>query len=122
MATLKATGRTTDGSEFDGTTEGTDRVVPGKLFDARYVLTSVVFYTAGTIADLEIIFWDPINDERAGKIGGSGASEQTWSGELEVPLCSDGETSMEVRVITTTQSVHLAKLEIDGFIRGGRAG
>lgn len=114
---LTAKGRTTDGSEFDGTEDGVDRVVPGTLSgNQRYHLTSVVFSSpAGTIANLEIILWDVTRNERAGKIGGSASSEQTWGTDYRVPVDEAG-ISNEVRVITTTQSVHLAKLKIEGRV------
>lgn len=113
---LSAEGRTTDGSEFDGTDEGVDRVVPGlqklRLF---YHLTSVTFRTEGIITNLEIILWDPDRDERVALVDTGRSSEQTWAGDLRVPKNANGN-SCEVRVITTGQTVALALLRIDGKI------
>ena len=120
MATYSAKGRTEDGAEFDGTTEGFDRVAPGRMTDARYILTSVVFHTAGTISDLEVILWDGANNERAGLLlggGGSSAAEQTYATAIELPVDENGN-SYEVRVISSTQSVALAKISIDGHVEG----
>lgn len=114
---VSARGYTDDGSEFDGTTQGVDRVAPGPMTgQKRYILTSVVFRTVGgTISNLEIILWDAKLGARVGKIGGAALSEQTWGGKFVVPVDDDGNSN-EVRVVTSDQSVHPAYLTIDGFV------
>lgn len=120
--TTRAYGTTSDGSEFDGTTDGTDRVVPGSARangrgNGRFHLKTVTFRTTGTITGLEIILWDAVLGARVGKIDGDSASEQVymWEGEgIAIPLDSGGENSCEVRVITTGQDVNPCYLFIEG--------
>lgn len=113
---LKAEKRNTGATNLAGTTVGEDAIEADGLKPyERMVLKSVVFYTAGTIASLEIIMWDKANNERAGKIGGSGASEQTWAGNFEVPQDAEGN-SFQVRVVTTGQSAHVSHLNMHATI------
>ena len=111
----EARGFTDDGTEFDGTTDGFDRVIPDAPSGrGRYHLTCVSFFTPGTITSLQIILWDRARDVQVGSLPSNSESSQLWAGDLRLPLDSEGNP-LEVRVVNAGQSVDPAYLFIDGY-------